>query len=244
MDVWKNSYKLLTEYINPSLQSEGVDVKLNELMNEREVLDREIIKDMSFFKKTNKVFSSMWKNWIGDFTKNKDNEQSRDLIVNYANYGSNVVKEWKNYFNGKNIKDLMKIAENEKLDLSNIQGIEARKVKELLVNSLTQVKLNKSSSSNMFSSIVNATDIVRNMNTRRNTMSTYSVMKDYLKQDNKSSNLDYVEKWGDLNLTGKTYLENFIPGKLRSKQFFDFKVYTEAEEELIKFIKSETLCPV
>lgn len=260
MEVWKNSYKLLTEYINPSLQSEGVDVKLNELMNEREVLDREIIKDMSFFKKTNKVFSSMWKNWIGDFTKNKDSQQlledelkkaetekekqeilkkQKDLIVNYANYGNNVVKEWKYYFDGKNIKDLMKIAEDEKLDLSNLQGIEARKVKELLVNSLTQLKINKSSSSNMFSSIVNATDIVRNMNTRRNTMSTYSVMKDYLKQDNKSSNLDYVEKWGDLNLTGKTYLENFIPGKLRSKQFFDFKVYTEAEEELIKFIKNE-----
>lgn len=240
MDVWKNSYKLLTEYINPSLQSEGIDVSLNELMNEREVLDREIIKDLSFFNKASKVLSSMWKNWLGDFTKNKDNEEmSKDLIVNYTNYGNSVIKKWQRFFNNKPLRVLVKIAEDEGIDLSVAEGIEARKVKELLVKSLTQLQLNKSSSSNMFSSIVNATDIVRNMNSRRNTMSTYSVMKDYLKQNEKSSNLKYLENWGDLNLKGKTYLDNFIPGKVRSRQFFDFKLYTEAEQELINFIKNE-----
>ena len=55
MEVWKNAYKLLTEYINPSLQSEGIDVSLNELMNEREVLDREIIKDLSLFGKWSRI---------------------------------------------------------------------------------------------------------------------------------------------------------------------------------------------
>ena len=42
-----------------------------------------------------------------------------------------------------------------------------------------------------------------------------------------------------MNLKGKTYHDNFIPGKVRSKQFFDFKLYTEAEQELINFIKNE-----
>lgn len=244
MNVYKHAYHLLTEYINPSLQAEGVNVTLMETMNQVDILDREIIKNLSFFQKIPLQFKNLWNSILENYTTNNNMETSKDAFKSkYSSYGKNKTKILQQIYNEKSQADLINLLGKEGIDTNSSAVVKASK--RQLVNSLVQLELNKYSSTNLFNSITESTEIVRNMNARKNTMNMFDLFKDYVKNKDKENEIEYeyLNDWGRLNLQKEKYLENNPDPKIIhkniTKTYFNFdrniKKLLELEKENLKF---------
>jgi len=210
MDVYKHAYNLLTEYINPSLQAEDVNVTSLELMNQVDILDREVIKNLSFFQKVPLQLKNLWNSILENYTTNnvQDKEDKNKLKSKYSSYGKNKTKILQQIYNNKSQIELINLLSKEGVDVNSSAVVKASK--RQLVNSLVQLELNKYSSTNLFNSITESTEIVRNMNARKNTMNMFDLFEDYVKNKDRQNDreLNYLEDWSRLNLQKEKYLKD------------------------------------
>lgn len=240
MEVYKNGYQLLTDYVNPSLQSEGVNLSATELMNQVDILDREAIKNLSFFKKIPLQFKNLWNSILENYTIGKtiESDDKKSFKTKYNSYGKNKTQVLKQLYNSKTEKELSDLLKKEGIDTNNtINGIKINK--KQMINSLTQLQLNKVSSTNLFSSITESTEIVRNMNARKNTMNMFDLFSDYTRNKDKQNEkeYEYLQNWGRLNLQKEKYLSNNEDLKFMHKSIT--KTYMTFDRNIQKMLANE-----
>ncbi len=251
MDTYKLAYQLLTEYINPSLAAEGISLKTTELMNQMDTLDREILKDVSFFKSIDLKRKAIWNSILTPFTtankiKEKDTNELGERIpfknqanfnTKYSSYGKSKTEILKEYYLRRTDDQLRKELNDAGVVIpGEINGKPV--TKKQMVSTLVQLELNKLSSTNIFSSIADATEIVRNMNARKNTMNIYDLFMQFIKNKDKSNDKEYkyLEDWGRLNLEKEKYTKDANP------KFFEKsigKTYQNLDRNIHKLLKNE-----
>ena len=242
LDTWKNSFELVTQYINPALDGEGINVEVNQIMNQEDNLNRETVSQVSFFKKVPKVLQEMWDIYISRAIKAKSNLKElneNDILIPYSNHGRQQKEVYVTQYEKKSIEELKQLATDAGLDVSKIAGYNEKDAIKTISNSLAQLKINKTSSSNLLNSVLDATEIVRNLNARRATITTANLMKDYLKGNKTAKTTDYFNKWVQANIQGDAVSKSStVDTKLREKELFK-KVYTKAEKDLFAFLQKE-----
>ena len=244
MDFWKIVHEL-ERYSNSIFQSEGIRVKNNELINNRDVFaeinNSEASKQVKFFKRIPLWFKTGYENWKANFTRNQDNRTVKDLVLNYGSYGKDVKNRWKNLYKSKSINELYNIIKEKGLDITKLQNVPTEDLKEVISEALSQLEINKQSKYDMFESINKMVELARNINTRRNSINVFNLMMDYNKQSNPKTGQNvernFLTDWFNLNIKGENFGKNIVPGKFR-----DIKLSTnkdKLEKDFENFIDKE-----
>lgn len=249
MEAYKHGYKLLTEYINPSLQAEGVNLEATELMNQMDILDREVLKQLNWFGRVPRHMKNLWNSIISSYTdtevkdfKTKAEERqpfktNSKFNIKYSSYGKNKRTILQNFHGRRSEAELIKMLKDKGVTVP--EDYEAQGIDKLqLSKSLSQIIINENSSSNIFNSIADSVEVVRNMNARKNTMNIFDIFTQYSKDPKNKENdkeYTYLKDWGKLNLQKEKYVGD--NPKFMQKSFS--KTYMNLDRTLKEILKNE-----
>ena len=136
-EFWDLVNTLLTEYLNPELQSVGEVVKTYELPQVQDLISNEIIKNASWGKKGLYWSRNLWNNYAKMFASssyaNLDREADTKIGVGYSNTISRRAKEVGRLLKTRSVEELAEMANKEgiKYDIdahyySKLAAIDAR----------------------------------------------------------------------------------------------------------------------
>lgn len=256
-EVWKDLYQML-EYTNPFLKSEGIQVGMLELPQYEDLLDRELVKDLSIFGKVNRFVLNIWDKiqgsyfdpWFDRKSRERDETQQGENINLYYNTSAKLAKiEMTKNLSNLSFEELYKRFEKEglktniKIDSSDNKATVRRK-KSLLASSLAQHEINKNTSSNIVDSTLKLLDVVNNAKARQNTLGVFNLFLDFTRKAKLRGNSyvhDYLNNWGQTNIVKTKYYDSAnilgIGETWLTKKRLGLKKYNQNEKEFIKIIK-------
>lgn len=256
-EVWKNLYSAL-EYTNPFFKSEGIQVNMLELPQYEDMVDREVMKDLSLFGKISLKLKSVIKAFTGSFydpwfdrksALRDDTQQGENINVFYTT-SPKIAKR-------KMSKALMQLDNIRLLEELNKEGIQTLiqlgnpneaveyNNRKKIADSIAQNRINKTTSTNIVTSVSKMLDIVNNAKARQNTLGIYNLFLDYSRKSKLKGNSyvhDYLANWGEANIVKRKLNDSAkilgIGETWLTKTRLPFKkYYTIAEKETIKIFK-------
>lgn len=261
MDVWYYADDLIRNYANPTFQSNGIFVKSNSFMLERAIVDREALKNMSFFKGLKlKYFYSWYTPFMKSFASNNDNndyrpdskltekelerrkKQEESINAGYDSYGSELVPKYKKIYKKMSYDQLLDIFNKEGYSIDNIDlsKYSENNVKKMIIDSLIQLKINQNTSSNIYNSVLSMVDVARSMNARNVAFNSSEIMKDNLRTVNTKQSVNHLAYFKDyvaLNIQQKKFIYDFFGIGQKKIPFLKFR--TELEKDLVKLLKED-----
>lgn len=257
-NVWQGIYDLL-EYSNPFLKSEGIKVGMLELPQYEDLIDKEVMKDLTWFNRVPKLLKNAWENikknyfdaWFTKEGKIKDETQQGNKVnIYYTSSPKIIKKQMVNVLMQQSFNNLLKEFKEEGLT-TNIQidntdnDASIRRKKLALANSIAQNRINKSTSSNIVESVLKLTEIVNNAKARENTLGTFNLFKDFTRKAKLRGNSyvhDYINNWGETNIVKNKYYDaaNILgvgETKITKAGTKSVKYYNAKEKDLIAAIR-------
>lgn len=240
------SAKNLLDYTREAAKSEGINVNFNDIISLRDSATREVKKNLSTFQGIWLDLKTIAKNLFSEFYEGRlenvedDKDYQRKFNTHYSNYGAKEINEMTTILAGKNLQSLLELAEKEGISVPEKYKDESDFNRAKIANSIARNRINKSISLDLFKRINYGATLAESINTRKNTMSILNLIKDYARTNEVKNTLSYVETWEANNILQPGYLNHERIGKLeRVKMKWLPKVYTEAEQDLIKLYEEE-----
>lgn len=226
MEIFKDSYSLLTDYIEPALASEGINTKYMELIDIEDITDNENFKTLSLGQKALrylKIQKSDWaKLWydaqldrLGQTDDEITTKGKTGIRTGYRN-NNKLKKDVKDIYEKKSIEELLNILSKNgynnikvpSFEMKNSKGeivenvAKKRKFTKELAASAMQSEFNKTNSSDIFTIINEMSNISESIRARQTGLNVSNVIKDYLTNYKKSNT--------NTNIVNTSNLETFI----------------------------------
>lgn len=240
------SAKNLLDYTREAAKAEGINVNFNDIISLRDSATREVKKNLSTFQGVWLDIKTIAKNLFSEFYEGRleniesDKDYDRKFNTHYSNYGNKEIGEMTSILAGKTTKYLMEVTEKEGITVPTQYMDDTDFNRAKIANSIARNRINKSISLDLFKRINYGATLAESINTRKNTMSILRLIKDYAKTNEVKNTLSYVETWEANNILQPGYLNHERIGKLeRVKMKVLPKIYTEAEQDLIKLYEEE-----
>ena len=266
-EYYTRFHDLLTNHVNPILQSEGIDISLLDIQAFEDVLDRKAIEDLSFFGKLGAGLKAAKRNELTKFAdatlanmeeRHKDGKANRKkLHVGYSSEISQRIAKNKELFSGLSLEKLLVLAKKENIVLTANQ-IDSLTHKDKhgniikfppfydLAESIARSQLNNITSSNLQESIQNSAGLAADARARRSVVGMFEVFKDIAKNVDGGKGYIYnkFHSFGQTNIYGEKFsgdADNFKVNKaskfFRRKALFGYKVKSTADRITIKNLK-------
>ena len=263
MDIYKDSYSLLYEYINPTLKSEGASSGVLDVVDYEDRMEKEMISQLGVFGKiTNTIYDSYKAHIDKYFNASaanidrilKDDTYQKRMQIGGIGYAKREKQILFNLYNNMKLDKLLDLANERGFNMPtvSVDQSDANAVKIFkrdLSNALARYDVNQSASSDLFDSIHKATKLVSDVKARRATLGTLEAMKYYAKTKKGDRNLhelsDFLNIWGDTNILGYEFAKDIDksgPTEADTKLVktsLGTKNYTEVEKAARKLLKQE-----
>lgn len=263
MNIYKDSYSLLYEYVNPVLKSEGASSGVLDIVDFEDRMEKEMVSQLGIFGKVTNTIYDTYKGHIDKYYNAsaaritdilEDKDYQKRMQIGGISYAKNEKKVLFNLYNAMPLSRLMGLARERGLDLTDIDVDQSdptaiKMFKRDLSNALARHDINQSASSDLFDSIHQAVKLVSDVKARRATLGTLETMKRYVtknvSQDNKLSQIeDFLNVWGDTNVLGYEFAKDIDKSQVQ----FDTKIlkiktgdknYNEVEKAAKKLLTQE-----
>ena len=223
-DFYKDAYSLLNEYINPTLQSEGIYNNNLSLLEFETITENEIVKQLSLFGRVWHGLINSYYTMLNRYVDPNINRLNtlgvidRKLQVGNVSYGKHEKRKLTEIYKRKSLNELYKIADKKGLNYTKpVTKVEEINFKDNISMSLAQSDINESTSMNLFDIINTSLEIAVNIRARKQTIGTLDTLKRYLaimskknKNDTANNSLsninDFLTVWADTNIYGYKYV--------------------------------------
>ena len=231
MDFYKDAHSLITEYVNPTFKSEGVDVNIMSIVEYEDRIENEAVKQLGMFGNVTSTLMDTYRGVLDKYynstlmnVEERSKGSKTTMQISNVSYAKNEKRRMMEIYNRKSIADLQRIAKEEGLNVRSIDQEKSNpraitKFKAQLANSLAQHQVNKSTSLNIFESINNAVQLSVDIRARRASVATLEAMQRYVKarpvsdEVSQSSSLheigDFLDVWGKANIYGYKFAKDY-----------------------------------
>jgi len=245
-DFYVNAKNLL-DYSNNTFYTEGIDVRINDVISLRDASSREVLKNLNLFKKIGKgiynllidLFAKFYKVKFENALNKEDYNPNTDRKFNtgYNSYGERELNEIKKLLKNKSIEELIEIAKKDGLTINDNMLFN----KNRLIEVITRNRINDYVSLDLFKRVMYGVEIAQSINIRRNTEGVLSIVNDYIDNigDNAKNVKEFLDIWEAQNIKKVGVLDNKTSIWAKGERWRVLGKNTWLEKKLTRFNEVE-----
>lgn len=233
-EFWSLVNNLLTEYINPELQANGVRVKTYELPQISDLLSKEILKNAGAAEKGSLILKSLLDNYSKMFASptyaNLDKETDSNINTGYSNKVAKRIAEIRSILKTETLDGLVKLAAEEGIEYSmndhyysKLDAIDTNKKttaaakknqkkfvedkeKERLIKAIANKRVLSRTDDDFITILKTLASITDSLSARKTSLNIANILQDYVKSKSNKNESNKTTSLKNIN----TFFENFI----------------------------------